>query len=406
MVLLASAFFASLAGGAFADVPSSIQLVGNFAGVTCDPGDPANNMESLGNHLWRILKFVNQPGTPDTIYFKFTQNGTYFPKHWGWSYDWGWGKADFSYSPPSIVTALPDSGYYYFHFNDSDYTYWLDRPTGSIHGSVTDGHGGVIPETHVTLYDSGYNLIGMCCLSSDSSYAFDALGPAQYEISVHTPGYRDTTITGITLGDNETKNLTIHVTQKVGVLIASVDCQRADGGVKLSWCTMDFGGYARFDVYRGFAPQLSTMEKRNEAPVNSSRLYEFFDRCEDPTKDLYYYLVELAGDNPTHYGPIYVKGVSAGAAALGQNYPNPFNPSTTIPYTIGATGAGRIATISFYNVAGRLMDRYDLGAKQAGNYTFLWNPSLSGRGDFPSGVYYCRLQIDKETYTRKVILLR
>jgi hypothetical protein len=91
---------------------------------------------------------------------------------------------------------------------------------------------------------------------------------------------------------------------------------------------------------------------------------------------------------------------------LAQNYPNPFNPSTTIPYSIGASGSGQPATISFYNVTGMMIDRYSLGAKQAGEYTFRWNPSLTSRNGVPSGVYYCRLQVGKEIYTRKVILLR
>ena len=405
IVLLASAFFASLASGVRADDPSSIQLVGNFAGITCEPNDPANNMESLGNHVWRMLKFINQPGTPDTIYFQFTRDGSYLPKHWGWSGVWG--IADFSWSPPSIAKVLPDSGYYYFNFNDSDYTYWLDRPTGSIRGSVTaDGQTGVPPGTHVTLYDAGSHAIGTFCSFTDSTYCFDALPPSVYEVSMNAPGYRDTTISGINLGGGEAKQVPIHLTPKIGVLIASADCERVDGGVRLTWCTMDSGGFARFDVYRGYAPQFSAMERRDASPVTSSRVYEFFDRCEDPTKDLYYYLVELGSDSPTRYGPIYVKGASAGAGALGQNYPNPFNPSTTIPYTIGASGSGKSATLSFYDAAGRLVDRYNVAARQAGSYTFRWNPSMNGRGDFPSGVYYCRLQIDKETYTRKVILLR
>jgi len=169
---------------------------------------------------------------------------------------------------------------------------------------------------------------------------------------------------------------------------------------------MGCGGNTTFDVYRGFTANFAAMERRNPSPVQSDRIYEFFDPCEDPTKDLYYYLVEIGGDNPTHYGPLFVKGGPAPAAALGPNYPNPFNPSTTIPYTIGASGSEQPATISFFDVSGRMVDTYALGAKHAGDYTFRWNPSLTRRNGFPSGVYYCRLQVGKEIYTSKVILIR
>jgi hypothetical protein len=402
---LAGALIALVAGGALAQEPASIQLVGTFSGITCEPDDPANDMSPMGDHVWRKLKFINEPGDPDTIFFRFTRDGSYLPKHWGWSGVWG--IAEFAWSPPSIAAILPDSGFYYFYFKDSDYTYWLERPAGSISGAVSaDNYSGVPAGTCVTLFDSGNGVIGSYSAFTDENYHFDALGASVYAISAQAPGYRDTTITGINLNVDEAKDIPIHLAQKVGVLIASAECRRRDGGVQITWCTMGCDGYATFDIYRGYAPELMAMEKRNGAPVSSGRTYEFFDRSEDPTKDVYYYLVELAGDNPTHYGPIFVRGVPAAAAELGQNYPNPFNPSTTIPYTIGANGTGKTATISFYDVAGKLVDRYNLGAQQTGSYTFRWNPSAVKRGGFPSGVYYCRLQIDKETYTRKVILLR
>jgi hypothetical protein len=88
----------------------------------------------MGDNVWRMLKFIDEPGNPDTIFFKFTRDGSYLPQHWGWSGVWG--IADFSWSPPSIAKVLSDSGFYYFYFNDSDFTYWLERPAGSIFGGI------------------------------------------------------------------------------------------------------------------------------------------------------------------------------------------------------------------------------------------------------------------------------
>jgi hypothetical protein len=404
-VVLSCALFVMVAGGARAESPASIQLVGTFNGITCEPTDPANDMDPQGNHVWRKLKFVNEPGDPDTIFFKFTKDGSYGLQHWGWSGVWG--IAELAWSPPSIATVLPDSGYYYFYFNDADYAYWLDRPAGSISGAVSaDGRPDVPAGTTVTLFDAAYNVIGTYGAFADSTYTFDALGPAEYEIAVHAPGYRDTTITGINLGLDEAKSVPVHLKEHVGVLIASAECNRVAGGVSINWCTSDCGGYTTFDVYRGFAPDFAATARRNASPVRSNRVYEFFDPCEDPTKDLYYYLVEVGGDNPTHYGPLAVSRLEAPVAKLGQNYPNPFNPSTTIPFTIGLGGSGQQATISFYNASGGLVESFSLGAREAGDFTFMWNPSLSRRNGFPSGVYYCRLQVGKEIYTRKVILLR
>ena len=407
-LILGNAVFLSLAllaSGASAQAPQSMQLVGNFSGISCAPDDPANNMEPLGGDVWRKLAFINEPGEPDTIFFKFTRDESYAPRHWGWSGIWG--TAEFAYNPPNIAAVLPDSGYYYFYFNYSDNTYRLERPAGDIHGIVrAQNQPGAPPGTSIVLYDSLLNVIGTYDHFADSTYRFDALCPSVYRITAHAPGYRDTTIDGIALGSNESKDVPVRLTPQIGVFIESASCERLDDGILITWCTMDCMGSALFDVYRGLTPDLMTMEKRNHLPVRSSGAYEFFDQCEDPTKDLYYYLVELGTDNPTHYGPLFVRGGSAPAATLGQNYPNPFNPSTTIPYSVGATGVGKRMTFSFYDVAGRLVDRYVLGAKRAGNYTFRWNPLAREGSALPSGVYYCRLQIGKSTYTQKLILLR
>jgi len=405
LIILAASMSIGGASGAHAQDPASIQLVGNFNGISCEPGDPANNMDPMGDHLWRKLKFISESGDPDTVFFKFTRDGSYLPMHWGWSGTWG--VAEFAWSPPSIGTILADSGYYYFHFNDSDYTYWLDRPVGSVSGMVTaDEQAGVPEGTRVTLFDSAHQIIGVFDAFAGDTYEFSALPPGTYDVAANAPGYRDTTVAGIALGAGETKDVPLRLTLKVGVLITAAECERVGGGVRITWCTMECGGYEQFDVYRGFTPDLETMERRNIAPVSSSRIYEFFDRCENPGKDLYYYLIELGGENPTQFGPLFVAAAPAAAASLGQNFPNPFNPATTIPYVIGEAGAGQLATISFYDVSGRLVDSTDLGAREAGEYAFRWNPLSARTGGFPSGVYYCRLQVGKETFTRTVILLR
>lgn len=385
-------------------VIQSVQLVGNFKGVSCEPEDPTNDMLSMGEHLWRKLVFVDQPGSPDTVFFKFTKNSSYLPLHWGWS--GAWGVAALDWNPPNIAAILPDSGYHYFHFNDADYTYRIERPAGVIAGTLAaDGSSGVPPGTSVTLFDSLCNVIGTHDSWSDDSYRFSGLCSSVYRISARAPGYRDTTIFDIRLVAEETVDVPIHLTSLVGILVASAEALRVEGGVMITWCTIGCSPLAGFDVYRGFQPELRAAEKRSRSPVFADKIYEFFDPCDDPSRDLYYHLVEIGGDNPTRFGPIFVKG-EAVAGFLGQNYPNPFNPSTVIPFTVSAAGAGMPATISFYDASGRLVDRHDLGAPAAGRHSFRWNPAGGGRGSLPSGVYYCRLSIGKEIYTRKLVLVR
>ncbi len=405
-VLIFGAFFAFFTGAVTAGDYASIQLVGNFNGISCEPSDTDNNMEPAGEHLWRKLKFINEPGDPDTIDFKFTADNSYFPKHWGWSFTYGWGIADFDWSPSSIVALLPDSGYYYFFFNDTTYEYYLERPDAAIDGVLlSDKTYGVPDGATVTLFNVGDGLIGTYSSFSDSLFSFSELPGSVFSLTASAPGYEDTTITGITTSAGQTEHVSILLKEKTAVMITSAAGSHVEEGILIRWTAGD--NNAGFDIYGGDTPLFAAMEKRNAEEIRSESEYFFLDRCDDRTVDRYYFIVEAGDDSPTYFGPLLVGAISPEAGnILSQNYPNPFNPSTTLPYRVGSGASGSRVTIAFYDVSGRLVDRHDLGIKPAGDHSFEWNPSLSTGKNLHSGVYYCRLQIGKEILTRKMILLR
>lgn len=388
---------------------SSIQLTGNFNGITCEPDDPANDMTDLGDHEFIKLKFINEPGDPDTIFFKFTKDNSYMPEHWGWSFSEGWGIADLDWSPPSIAAVLPDSGFYYFHFNDTTYAYSLSRPDAAIEGIVHSNlPTGVPAGTKVSLFDQEYGLIGMYEEFTDSSFSFSPLPEATFYLVAAAPGYRDTTITDIQTYQGNVEYIDITLEPLTSVMISSAFTENIDGGVMLIWSTSCCDAKTGFDIYRGTTPDLLAMERRNIDPIRSSiPEFRFFDSCEDTDIDHYYYIVELNVDDPTRYGPVLAPASMARmTSSLGQNYPNPFNPATTIPYYVSTNDQNARIMIAFYDVAGRVVDRYDIGTRPAGSHSFDWNPSLSHGRNIPSGVYYCRLTVGKDVFTRKMIMLR
>ena len=91
--------------------------------------------------------------------------------------------------------------------------------------------------------------------------------------------------------------------------------------------------------------------------------------------------------------------------ALRQNYPNPFNPTTTIQYTVGgvrgqASGLSAVR-ITVYDVLGRVVSTL-VDARQApGTYEVRFDASHLG-----SGVYFYRLEVDNQTATRAMTLIR
>lgn len=83
---------------------------------------------------------------------------------------------------------------------------------------------------------------------------------------------------------------------------------------------------------------------------------------------------------------------------LKQNYPNPFNPNTKIVYQLSVTGN---VTLKVYDVVGNEITTLVDAPMGAGNYEINFNAAA-----FASGVYFYKLQIDNQTQTKKMILLR
>jgi len=84
--------------------------------------------------------------------------------------------------------------------------------------------------------------------------------------------------------------------------------------------------------------------------------------------------------------------------SLSQNYPNPFNPSTSIRYAVTDR---QFVSLNIYDVTGKKISTIVNEEKGAGNYQVVFNAS-----QYPSGVYFYRLQAGNFVETKKMILLR
>lgn len=83
---------------------------------------------------------------------------------------------------------------------------------------------------------------------------------------------------------------------------------------------------------------------------------------------------------------------------LYQNYPNPFNSSSIIKYSIPFSSH---VTLKIFNTLGQEIETLVNEEKSVGTYTLNWNAS-----NFPSGVYFYRIQAGGFVQSRKMILLK
>jgi hypothetical protein len=79
-------------------------------------------------------------------------------------------------------------------------------------------------------------------------------------------------------------------------------------------------------------------------------------------------------------------------------YPNPFNAATAISYTLPEQGD---VSISIYNLLGQRVATIFEGTQEAGEHTITWDAR-----DFPSGVYFARLEAGGHSENIKMVLLK
>ncbi len=85
------------------------------------------------------------------------------------------------------------------------------------------------------------------------------------------------------------------------------------------------------------------------------------------------------------------------------NYPNPFNPSTTIEFSIPATGRTRV---SIYNIKGQKVKDLINTELARGNHKLIWDGNDAHNRHVASGIYLLYLESGGRTSIRKAMLMK
>jgi FG-GAP-like repeat/ASPIC and UnbV/Right handed beta helix region/FlgD Ig-like domain len=122
-------------------------------------------------------------------------------------------------------------------------------------------------------------------------------------------------------------------------------------------------------------------------------------------------LIDVAADQKvvitaTNASPVFDPDFDlpgARAPGLYACYPNPFNPSTTIRFGLASAGW---ASMTIYDVAGRLMRVLFDESRAAGLQSVVWNGRDQSDRAMASGVYFIRLESQDVHEVRSVVLLK
>jgi len=85
------------------------------------------------------------------------------------------------------------------------------------------------------------------------------------------------------------------------------------------------------------------------------------------------------------------------------NYPNPFNQSTVIAFTL--TNASKVQ-MDVYDVRGKWVAQLASDDFQAGQHQIMWNGTDAAGVVMPSGIYYCRMNVNNSDSVLKLLMIK
>jgi hypothetical protein len=174
-------------------------------------------------------------------------------------------------------------------------------------------------------------------------------------------------------------------------------------GIELAWQTATETNNHGFDIERkqsGAAVWTKIGFSQGQGTKNAATQYSFVDNSVASGK-YEYRLKQIDRDGRFDYSNTVEAsvGLSPASVELSSNYPNPFNPTTSISFTLGASGK---ASLKVFDILGKEVATVAEGIYNAGEVN-TFNFDASG---LTSGVYYYRLTSDATVETRKMLLMK
>ena len=190
-----------------------------------------------------------------------------------------------------------------------------------------------------------------------------------------------------------------------------------NGGVLLNWISATETGLLGYYLYRSDAELLDNAVLISElipgSNTSTEQHYTYRDQEIQPSTRYYYWLQGVDMDGWTaFYGPIGIltddnNGPGTPeiplSTALISNVPNPFNPETAIHYSLDKAAE---VELEIFNSRGQIVRSYRTSHNRAGYYAWYFDGRDTSGRVLSSGVYYCRMNCEGESYLRRMLLLK
>lgn len=178
------------------------------------------------------------------------------------------------------------------------------------------------------------------------------------------------------------------------------------GSVLLQWRTESLAGIVGFNVYRATSVEGPFVRVNDEliAPTSSG---EFEDVTVWPDTDFYYELKALLTDGTEDIvagSPAKVTTSGRLVRRLLQPSPNPFTDASKMSFDVpDHVGPVRLVV---YNAAGQVVRTLVDGPIERGRHQLSWDGIDDAGRSVSSGVYFVRLEVEGQSTTQKLIMLK
>lgn len=221
-------------------------------------------------------------------------------------------------------------------------------------------------------------------------------------------------------GDNTTWIESLIQDGSLPVELSKIIAESRRNGIELNWVTESETQNLGFIVMRSDSEPNSFEEVdsyvfnptlRGQGSTPFSTNYSWLDSKVQNNSKYFYYLVDVDFDgNKIEHKDQMVSAIAeigeklttVDNFVLEQNYPNPFNPSTEINYELQIENFEN-AKLTIFNTRGEKVRSFALDKTQG---SVVWNGKNQFGEEVASGVYFYKIEVGKQSQTRKMLLLK
>lgn len=373
--------------------------------------------------------------------------GSYWGRLWllggsGWEHE-RWFEAEESYGGVNIVTVLGNTLYVHVYSYSAplyayDGTTWTQHSTTYlqhakdlvlVNGDLYLGGDDSIGDSYVLRWDGvswvwiralGFSYGTMLefdkKLALGAGFGYPSAGVEVWDGSAWTrlPGVMNDQIRAMAVYDGDlvaaglfteidgvpVPGIARYVGQITPVAISRLTAHRERGGVRLDWEIHADEGFSGFDIYRDSGGGAETRINTGPIPADAR---SFIDAGVVPGVTYSYVLVAVGAESGEVRSQRVSVEIPALAAALEQNVPNPFNPTTTIGFSVAEY---RDVRIDVFDASGAFVRTLVDAPYDPGEWTVEWDGTGATGARVASGVYYYRMQLGNQHFSKKMVLLK